>query len=95
MPTPAAGDTATTPLRGVPRSASVVHEQPAGRAPARRGLSWQALAVLLLGFSLSVTDFFIVNVALATMGRDLHASDGSLELVISSYGLAYALLLVK
>jgi MFS family permease len=53
-----------------------------------------ALAVLLLGFSLSVTDFFIVNVALPTMGRDLHAGDASLELVVSSYGLAYALLLV-
>jgi MFS family permease len=72
----------------------VPSEQPSGRAPAQRGLSWQAMAVLLLGFSLSVTDFFIVNVALATMGRDLHASDGSLELVVSSYGLAYALLLV-
>ena len=74
-------------------------EAGAGQARAVRpgpasGLPWPALAVLLLGFSLSVTDFFIVNVALPTMGRDLHAGDASLELVVSSYGLAYALLLV-
>ncbi len=97
VPTPAAGDTASAPLRvagqrPAPTAAIAPHgPKAAGAAP---GLSWQAYAVLLLGFSLSVTDFFIVNVALPTMGRDLHASLSSLELVVSSYGLAYALLLV-
>jgi len=63
-------------------------------AAAEPALSRRALAFLLLGFSLSVIDFFIVNVALPTMGRDLHASDAQLELVVSGYGLSYALLLV-
>jgi EmrB/QacA subfamily drug resistance transporter len=50
--------------------------------------------VLLIGLALPVTDFFVVNVALPTMGRDLHASTGVLELVVSGYSTAYALLLV-
>ncbi len=53
-----------------------------------------ALGVLLMGFALSVTDFFIVNVALPTIGRDLHASDSMLELVVAAYGITYAVLLV-
>ena len=39
-------------------------------------------------------DFFIVNVALPTIDRDLHASQPLLELVVSGYATAYALLLV-
>jgi EmrB/QacA subfamily drug resistance transporter len=67
-----------------------------GRAPTPGTdvLSPAALLVLLLGFSLSVIDFFIVNVALPTMGHDLHAPDAILELVVAGYGLTYALLLV-
>jgi EmrB/QacA subfamily drug resistance transporter len=94
VPAPAAGDVATTELAAAAGPATAAGVASARRSSAPAGLSWQALSVLLLGFSLSVTDFFIVNVALPTMGRDLHASDSSLELVVSSYGLAYALLLV-
>lgn len=61
---------------------------------ATSGLSARALCVLLLGFGLSIVDFFVVNVALPTMGRDLDTSAAELELVVSAYGLAYALLLV-
>ncbi len=43
---------------------------------------------------MAVMDFFIVNVALPTMGRDLHASTSLLELVVSGYGVSFALLLV-
>jgi MFS family permease len=57
-------------------------------------LSAAAICVLLLGFALSVTDFFIVNVALPTIGRSLHASDAVLELVVGAYGITYAVLLV-
>jgi MFS family permease len=63
-------------------------------APTAPILSDRGLIVLLLGFSLSVIDFFIVNVALPSMGRDLHAGNASLELIVSAYGLSYALLLV-
>jgi MFS family permease len=94
VPTPLAADAATAPLLAGATRPGAAAQTPPERSHVHRGLSRPALAVLLLGFSLSVTDFFIVNVALATMGRDLHASDGSLELVVSSYGLAYALLLV-
>src|SRR5580698_8858557 len=64
---------------------------PQGHAPA---LSPIALATVLIGALLPITDFFIVNVALPTMSQTLHASDAVLELVVAGYGTAYAVLLV-
>ncbi|MGW0662145.1 MFS transporter [Streptodolium elevatio] len=55
---------------------------------------WRALPILLLGAFLPVLDAFIVNVALADMGRDLGASEAQLELTVSGYGVAYACTLV-
>jgi EmrB/QacA subfamily drug resistance transporter len=52
------------------------------------------LVTVLIGVLLPMIDFFIVNVALPTMRRDLHASTGVLELVVSGYATAYAVLLV-
>ncbi|MEV1077522.1 MFS transporter [Streptomyces sp. NPDC050211] len=52
------------------------------------------LLTVLLGAALPLIDFFIVNVALPTIGQDLAASESVLELVVSGYGLAYAVLLV-
>jgi EmrB/QacA subfamily drug resistance transporter len=52
------------------------------------------LITVLLGVLLPMTDFFIVNVALPTMRHDLHASAAVLELVVSGYATAYAVLLV-
>jgi MFS family permease len=52
------------------------------------------LFTVLLGAALPLIDFFIVNVALPTIGHDLAASESVLELVVSGYGLAYAVLLV-
>jgi len=52
------------------------------------------LLTVLLGAFLSIADFFIVNVALPTIDRDLHASAGMLELVVAGYAVAYAVLLV-
>jgi MFS family permease len=43
---------------------------------------------------LPMIDFFIVNVALPTIDADLRASQPMLELVVSGYASAYALLLV-
>src|SRR5580704_13021343 len=65
-------------------------QQP-GSAPA---LSPVALATVLIGALLPITDFFIVNVALPTMARNLHASTALLELVVAGYGTAYAVCLV-
>src|SRR5580658_6486419 len=52
------------------------------------------LLVVLIGVFLPMTDFFIVNVAVPTIDRDLHASAGMLQLVVAGYAIAYALLLV-
>ncbi|HEY1644366.1 MAG TPA: MFS transporter [Streptosporangiaceae bacterium] len=57
-------------------------------------LTATGLIVVLVGVFLPMVDFFIVNVALPTIDRDLHASAPLLELVISAYATAYALLLV-
>ena len=50
--------------------------------------------VLLLGPFLANLDFFITNVALPTIDRDLQASAAALELIVAGYGTAYAVLLV-
>ncbi len=52
------------------------------------------LLTLLLGAALPMIDFFIVNVALPTIDRDLHAGPALLEMVAAGYGVAYAVLLV-
>jgi EmrB/QacA subfamily drug resistance transporter len=52
------------------------------------------LITVLIGVLLPMIDFFIVNVALPTMRVDLHTSAAVLELVVSGYATAYAVLLV-
>ncbi|MEI5520559.1 MFS transporter [Streptomyces brasiliscabiei] len=52
------------------------------------------LLAVLLGAALPLIDFFIVNVALPTIGRDLAAGEAVLELVVAGYGVSYAVLLV-
>ncbi|MFD6250106.1 MFS transporter [Streptomyces roseolus] len=52
------------------------------------------LFTVLLGAALPLVDFFIVNVALPSIGGDLGADESLLELVVAGYGLAYAVLLV-
>lgn len=52
------------------------------------------LFTVLLGAALPLIDFFIVNVALPTIGRDLAAGEAVLELVVAGYGVSYAVLLV-
>jgi MFS family permease len=69
----------------VPRAAAAALPAP---------LSVAALAAALLAPLLAMIDFFIVNVALPSMATDLSASAGQLELVVSGYATAYAVLLV-
>ena len=66
---------------------------PGGTAPGG-ALSGPGLFTLLLGAALPLIDFFIVNVALPTMDRDLNAGPAVLELIVAGYGVAYAVLLV-
>ncbi|RAG86080.1 MFS transporter [Streptacidiphilus pinicola] len=61
-------------------------------APGR--LSTLGLVTVLLGAFLPMLDFFIVNVALPTIDKDLSAGPATLELFVAGYGIAYAVLLV-
>ncbi|MDR3033091.1 MAG: MFS transporter, partial [Kitasatospora sp.] len=68
---------------------------PAVRSPVTTPrLSGLGLFTVLLGAALPLIDFFIVNVALPTIGKDLHAGEAVLELVVAGYGVSYAVLLV-
>lgn len=53
--------------------------------------SWAPLAVVLVGTFVTFLDFFIVNVALPSIQRDLHASDAAVSLVVAGYGLTFAI----
>ena len=53
------------------------------------------LAVLLTGNFVTILDLFIVNVALADMGRALAANEVQLQLVVVAYALAYGLSLIN
>ncbi|MDR6426439.1 EmrB/QacA subfamily drug resistance transporter [Variovorax paradoxus] len=57
---------------------------------ASRGAGTLGLWVMLSGTFLVVLDFFIVNVALPSMQRELRASAGTLQMVVAGYGLATA-----
>jgi len=54
---------------------------------------WAALPVVLAGTFMVVLDFFIVNVALPSMERGLHAGAGAIEWVVAGYSLTLAVLL--
>jgi MFS family permease len=64
------------------------------RPAERPGLGPVGLLTVLLGAALPILDFFIVNVALPTIDRDLGAGPAVLEMVVAGYGVAYAVLLV-
>jgi MFS family permease len=66
----------------------------AGPERAVAGLSGIALVVVLTGYALSIVDASIVNVALTSISNNLHSGPTALELVVSGYGLTYALGLV-
>lgn len=57
-------------------------------------LRWLAAAVLAVGALMDLIDVTIVNVALPTIRRDLHASATQLEWVVSGYLLAFAASLI-
>jgi MFS family permease len=85
-----------TKREGLPllRGPDAAPQPPAGAKPAAAGLGGTALVVVLTGYALSIVDASIVNVALISIGHDLHGGPAALELVVSGYGLTYALGLV-
>ena len=56
--------------------------------------NWLPLAALLSGTFLVVLDFFIVNVALPSIQRDLRAGDAAVEWLVAGYGLTFGGLLM-
>src|SRR5436309_4855 len=50
---------------------------------------WRAFAVLAVSFFMTIIDLTIVNVALPTIGRDLHFSEANLQWVVTAYGITF------
>ncbi|MEC3915574.1 MFS transporter [Nocardia sp. CDC160] len=71
-------------------------QSPTAAAPApvatRRPIA--VLAVILLGQFMAVLDASIVNVAIPSIRTSLHATGSGLQLIVSGYVIAYAVLLV-
>ena len=55
---------------------------------------WRAFAVLAVAYFMTIVDLTIVNVALPTIGRDLHFSESGLQWVVTAYGLTFGGLLL-
>src|SRR5437763_11642068 len=53
-------------------------------------LVWRIGGVVMLGSIMSILDTTIVNVALATLGRDLHSPVSQIQWVVTGYLLALA-----
>src|ERR1700732_3907737 len=62
-------------------------------ATAARG-RWLMLVVLLAGQFMALLDVTVVNVAIPTIGRTLHASGAELQLVVAGYTVSYAMMLI-
>jgi MFS family permease len=65
----------------------------AAREPKARTRTW-LLPILLTAVFMTTADNSIVNVAVPSIAVELHTSGGELELAVSAYILAYAVLLV-
>jgi EmrB/QacA subfamily drug resistance transporter len=50
---------------------------------------WRILAVVASAFFMTILDVSIVNVALPSIGRDLHFSQANLQWVITAYAIAF------
>src|SRR5579875_754895 len=82
-------------MRYMPSSPSITASDPLAppaldaedRIPRR---VWVISGVAMLGAVMSILDTTIVNVALATLGRDLHSSLANIQWVITAYMLALA-----
>jgi MFS family permease len=67
-----------------------VRDRAAGAARGR----WLMLIVLLAGQFMALLDVTVVNVAMPTIGRSLHASGAELQLVVAGYTVSYAMMLI-
>jgi EmrB/QacA subfamily drug resistance transporter len=75
------------------RDQTLADQTPAGQAPAASGLTreiWALAVVVVLGSAMTILDATIVNVALPTLGQDLHTSISVIQWVPTIYLLAFA-----
>lgn len=56
--------------------------------------AWQILAILLVGAFMALLDVTIVNVALPSIQSGIHASNSTLEWVVSGYALSLGIMLI-
>lgn len=83
--------TTTTPAGPGPAADS----SPAtSKAPGTDNRPGRLLAVVLTAQFMALLDVFIVNVAVPTIGSELHASGAGMQLVVAGYSIAYAVLLI-
>src|SRR5438270_7236906 len=61
---------------------------------AEENKKWWTLAAVAFGLFMIMLDNTVVNVALPSIGRDLHVSISSLEWVVTAYALTFAALLI-
>jgi EmrB/QacA subfamily drug resistance transporter len=97
------GARAGTPAQQAPAPQAQAPQAPALQAPARvqrarderiHNNRWYTLVVLCLSLLVIVVDGTIVNVALPTFARDLHAGTTGLQWIVDAYTLTYAALLL-
>lgn len=55
---------------------------------------WRAFTLLAVAYFMTIVDLTIVNVALPTIGRDLHFTASGLQWVVTAYGLTFGGLLL-
>jgi EmrB/QacA subfamily drug resistance transporter len=70
-------------------SSSAAHHNPHASQPIEAYV-WRIAAVVILGMIMSILDTTIVNVALDTLGHDLHSSISQIQWVVTGYLLALA-----
>ncbi|HEX5118997.1 MAG TPA: MFS transporter [Pseudonocardiaceae bacterium] len=68
--------------------------RPSAGPAAGRQRSWLILIVLMAGQFMALLDVTIVNVAMPSVQRDLHASGAALQLVVAGYTVSYAMCLI-
>lgn len=81
----------TPDLGGHAQSDGSRQEGPVGDRPPRIGLT---LAIIMAAAFVQLLDVSIVNVAIPSIQRDLHASSAQIQLVVAGYLLAFAMTLV-
>ena len=88
-------DTANPRSHAMPSTKPIPTLEPEAPRTAADRRRWKTLAVLCLSLLMTVLDTTVVNVALPTLDRTLHASSSGLEWIVDAYTLVFAGLLTS